>query len=160
MSTPRVLKESAEMKHRMVIDEYFLNGYSREDAYMKVYKTTNRVVAASQCVNIFARENIKDYIKFKQNKLTKKIETKTLINKEYVINKMIDILEESSKETHLYKHAIAAATVINKMLGYNEAEKTDITVSQVQWNETKTYLGEFQPTKTIEIEAVKDETID
>ena len=160
MNTPRVLRESKEMKYRMVVDEYFRNGYSREDAYMTIYKTNNRVVASTQCVKIFAREKIKEYIKYKQEKLTKQVEAKTLINKEYIINKMVDILEESSKESHLYKHAIAAATVINKMLGYNEAEKTDITVSQVQWNETKTYLGEFQPHKTIEIEAVKDEPID
>ena len=160
MSTPRVLKESKEMKYRMVVDEYFLNGFDRAQAYMKVYNCNKREYAHSQCAHIFDRDEIKEYVKYKQDKITKKIETKTLINKEYVINKMIDILEESSKETHLYKHAIAAATVINKMLGYNEAEKTDITVSQVQWNETKTYLGEFQPTKTIEIEAVKDETID
>lgn len=160
MSERKSLRESTEIKYRMVVDEYFLNGYNRIEAYMKIYSTNKREVASVRCQEIFEREEIKQYIDYKQNKLTKKIETKTLINKEYIINKMVDILEESSKETHLYKHAIAAATVINKMLGYNEAEKTDITVSQVQWNETKTYLGEFQPTKTIEIEAVKDESID
>jgi phage terminase small subunit len=110
------------LKHKAFADEYLVNGMNGQRAYMKVYNIIREDTARVNASKLLTNPNIKDYISAAQ----KELEKKQLISKEEVIQRLLQIQALHWLDTKGAPSAVRALENINKMLGYNEAEKIDI----------------------------------
>lgn len=110
-------------KHKAFCDEYLSNGFNATQAYKSVYKVSDKVAGASG-VRLLENVNIKEYIQQEQNKTAEVLQ----IKKEDLIRDLLTIKDNNLEDAPPF--AIKAIEVINKMLGYNAAEKQDITISE------------------------------
>lgn len=102
--------------------EYFRNGYNGTQAYLAVYPTTEKENSAAAASSRLLRSvKIQDHIKYLK------------ANKEEAAGlSWLKIADEFRKlafdERTEPKDRLRALEDINKMLGYNEAEKTETTL--------------------------------
>ena len=116
---------SLSQRHRMFCDEYLSNGMNGTQAYKKVYKVSDKVAGASSA-RLLDNANIKKYLQEQQEIISQRLE----IKKEDLIQDLIDIKNNNKEDAPPF--AIKAIEVINKMLGYNATEKSEVTINQEQ----------------------------
>jgi len=110
-------------RHKLFCDEYLSNGLNGTQAYKKVYKVNDKVAEASAS-RLLLNVKVKQYIE-EQQKIT---EQRLQITKEELIRDLIDIKNINKEDAPPF--AIKAIEVINKMLGYNATEKSEVTIHQ------------------------------
>lgn len=116
---------SLSQRHKMFCDEYLSNGLNGTQAYKKVYKVGEKAAEASAS-RLLLNVKIKEYIKEQQEMTAQRLE----IKKEDLIQDLIDIKNNNKEDAPPF--AIKAIEVINKMLGYNATEKSEVTINQEQ----------------------------
>jgi hypothetical protein len=134
-------------KHKQVIDEWLLNGEDEVKAYLKVYpnrKLENHNQKDSirvQVKAILATEEAQEYIKS-----IKQITTNELIlTRQKQLQDLEDLkidLQKEMKKSHFGINPFVAnfvkiVEVQNKMLGFNEPDKIDLTSKGESMNEIK-----------------------
>jgi len=107
-------------QQKVFCHEYILN-WNKADAARKAGYSENS--AKEQGYRLLTYAHIQDYLKEIQDDLQKI----ACISRLQVLLKLQEIMEDSNYEDVTVKDKIKAIEVINKMLGYNEAEKKDVT---------------------------------
>ncbi len=110
-------------KHKAFCDEYLSNGLNATQAYKSTYKVNDKVAGASG-IRLLENARIKEYIQTQQDKTAKRLE----IRKEDLIQDLLTIKENNMEDAPPF--AIKAIEVINKMLGFNASEKSEITITE------------------------------
>jgi phage terminase small subunit len=110
-------------KHKRFCDEYLSNGFNATQAYKSVYKVSDKV-AGSSGPRLMENDRIKEYIQKQQDKTAKRLE----ITKEDLIKDLIKIKDDNIEDAPPF--TIKAIEVINKMLGYNATEKSELTIRE------------------------------
>ena len=105
-------------KQRLFCEKYILFSNATKAAKEAGYSEESARQIGSENLS---KPYIKDYIEEKQ----KKIEELAEISRLMQIKKLIDIAYHDKKETTSNK--LKAIEIINKMLGYNEAEKLNLS---------------------------------
>ena len=108
-------------KHKAFCLEYFANGYNATQAYLKIYPDSAYDSAKCNSNRLITNDNIKDYIReLKTNK-----EEAAGLSWLKIANEFKNIAFDHNTEV---RDRLRALEDINKMLGYNEAEKTETTL--------------------------------
>ena len=110
-------------KQKLFCEHYLSNGLNATQAYKSVYNVSDKAAGASGA-RLLENVSIREYISKQQEKTAKKLQ----IKKEDLIQDLIEIKEQNKKDAPPF--AIKAIEVINKMLGFNEPEKQDITITE------------------------------
>jgi phage terminase small subunit len=110
-------------KHKAFCDEYLSNGLNALRAYAAVYKVSDSVAGPSGD-RLLKNAKVKDYLQKQQEKTAKRLE----IRKEDLIQDLLTIKENNMEDAPPF--AIKAIEVINKMLGFNASEKSEITITE------------------------------
>ena len=110
-------------RHKLFCDEYLSNGLNGTQAYKKVYKVNEKIAEASAC-RLLRDVRIKEYIQEQQEMTSERLK----ITKEDLIKDLIEIKNNNKDDAPPF--AIKAIEVINKMLGYNATEKSEITIME------------------------------
>jgi phage terminase small subunit len=111
-------------KQQLFCDYYLSNGLNATQAYKDAYKIGDDNKAAVSGSRLLRNVNVMEYLSKQQEKTAKRLQVK----KEDLIQDLIDIKENNKEQAPPF--AIKAIEVINKMLGFNEAEKQDITITE------------------------------
>jgi len=114
---------SVKDKHIKFVQEYISNGCNGSQAYKKVYNVESKVADASS-VRLLRNASVKKMIEEEQ----KKNEQKFDIKKEDLIRDLIKIKDDNIDDSPPF--SIRAIEVINKMLGFNATEKSDLTITE------------------------------
>lgn len=61
------MKDSTLAKYKLVIDQWFINGFNGSAAYQTIYPKSKPDSAKSEFVRIFTIPNVQDYVQTKQN---------------------------------------------------------------------------------------------
>ena len=112
-------------RHKAFADEYLANGLNATQAYLKVYKS--KVTTAE--VNghkLLSNTKIKDYIE-EQQEITR---NELSISKNEILLNVKGVMDNNLEESP--GMALKAVEILNKMLGYNETEKKEITINAEQ----------------------------
>jgi phage terminase small subunit len=109
------------LKWKKFADEYLID-MNASRAY--VAAGYSNVTPEKNAYKLLEKKEIKEYIKKEQDKTTKKLQ----ITREDIINDLIKIKEANIDDWP--PHALKALEMLNKMLGYNEPEKSEVTVRQ------------------------------
>ena len=117
-------------KHKKFADEYLIDsnasrayvaaGYSAKTPDKNAYK-------------LLEREDIKQYIKDQQVITSEKVG----VTREEIINDLRAIKDSFKGADKFPPHAMKAIEILNKMLGFNEPDKTDITTNGKDINDIK-----------------------
>ena len=110
-------------KHKAFCDEYLSNGLNATQAYKSVYKVSDSVAGPSGD-RLLKNAKIESYLQQQQEKTAKRLE----IRKEDLIQDLLTIKENNMEDAPPF--AIKAIEVINKMLGFNATEKSEITITE------------------------------
>ena len=111
---------------KLFIKEYLSNGFNQTKAYMKIFPKTNYTTAATAAAKLVKKPHIKEFIEEEIKKTGERID----LRKEDLINDLLKIKEMCiSEDKRSIHNAIKAVEVLNKMLGYNAPEKTDVNLS-------------------------------
>ena len=125
-------------RHKAFCDEYLKNGMNATQAYMSVYKSvTKELTARTNGSKLLTNTNIKEYIAKRQEKVS----LKSQMTMEYVLDKLKFVVDNSIEEGTPTKEGkitdrqsiVAALKEVNKMLGYNAAEKHDVEIKEVKF---------------------------
>lgn len=110
-------------KQEMFCQEYMVNGFNATQAYVKVYKTTDKVGGASG-------PRLLDNVRIKERLEELKKETRQFyrITKEELLNDLNDI--KNNNKGVRDGIAMKAIEIISKMSGYDAPLKQDITISE------------------------------
>lgn len=110
-------------KHEKFCQEYMVNGFNASKAYQSVYEVSDKVsdAAASRLL-----KNVR--IKERLDELKKENQQYYQITKEELLNDLKDI--KNTNKGVRDSIAMKAIEVINKMLGFNEPERQDITITE------------------------------
>jgi phage terminase small subunit len=114
---------SLSIKHKSFCDEYLSNGLNATRAYKSVYGADDKVCESSGA-RLLRNGKVSQYINEQQEKTSERLQ----ISKEELIQDLVRI-KNSNLETRPTT-SMKAIEIINKMLGLNAAEKTDITISE------------------------------
>lgn len=115
-------------KHIQFIDALFANGMNASAAYKIVYGPKEDNVATAASSRLLANVNIQKEVADRQAKLSKKFE----ITKEELLKDLVDI--KNANKNVAPPFALKAIEIVNKMLGFNEAEKIENLTPPVQIN--------------------------
>ena len=110
-------------KQKLFCEHYLSNGLNATQAYKSVYNVSDKVAGTSG-PRLMENVGVKEYLSQQQEKTVKKLQ----IKKEDLIQDLIDIKEQNKADAPPF--AIKAIEVINKMLGFNEPERQDITITE------------------------------
>lgn len=113
---------TTEIKYTNFVDEYFCNGFNVTKAYQKVYHNNDPSVRTVG-YEIFLRPEVQAMVKARQKELKEKNE----ILKHKLVQNLLDIIDMNMDKTSGHKTAIKAIEVLNRMHGFNEPERTDLT---------------------------------
>jgi len=116
------MKSNLNLKHKKFADEYIKNGFNGKQAYLKVYTDVAESTAGVNASKLLNDTKVKEYILDYQ----KKVEERSMITKEEIIQRLLQIQDLHWIDTKGAPSAVRALENINKMLGYNSAEKIDI----------------------------------
>jgi len=111
-------------KQQLFCDYYLSNGLNATQAYKDAYKIGDDNKAAVSGSRLLRNVNVMEYLSKQQEKTAKRLQ----IKKEDLIQDLIEIKDNNKEQAPPF--AIKAIEVINKMLGFNEAEKQDITITE------------------------------
>lgn len=111
---------------KIFIKEYLSNGFNQTQAYLKAFPKATYTTAATEGGRLVRKPYIKDAIEKEITKTGERID----LRKEDLINDLLKIKEMCiSEDKRSIHNAIKAVEVLNKMLGYNAPEKTDVNLS-------------------------------
>lgn len=110
-------------KQKLFCEHYLSNGLNATQAYKSVYNVSDKVAGTSG-PRLMENVGVKEYLSQQQEKTVKKLQ----IKKEDLIQDLIYIKEQNKADAPPF--AIKAIEVINKMLGFNEPERQDITITE------------------------------
>lgn len=116
-------------RHLSFCEEYLRNGLNATQAYIKTYPDSSYDAAKSSAALLLTNPNIRKYIADKREESSKSLK----ISKEMLIQDLLDI--KNANLGGKSSLAIRAIEVINRMQGYNEPEKSDITTNGDSINE-------------------------
>lgn len=127
-------------RHQQFIEEYMANGMNGTQAYLSTYPNVTEETANVNSSRLLSNAKIKAEIERLQAETSNKLQ----ITKESLLKHLNDILESTKNDPKNKHNAIKSIEVLNKMLGFNEPNKTDITtngesINQITWIEQKTY---------------------
>jgi phage terminase small subunit len=111
-------------KQQLFCEYYLSNGLNATQAYKDAYKMIDDNKASVSGSRLLRNVNVMEYLSKQQEKTSKKLQ----IKKEDLIQDLIDIKENNKDDAPPF--AIKAIEVINKMLGFNEPERQDITITE------------------------------
>lgn len=130
------------LKHKQFCDEYLSNGMNARLAYMSVYKSVKSEAGADASASkLLTNPKLQDYIKTQQDKSA----TKLGITKEDLIKDLIDIKDNTKKKSPTI--AIKAIETLNKMNGFNDPDKQDITTNGESINPIAINVNIIKPKK-------------
>ena len=110
-------------RHKKFSDEYLTNGMNATKAYLSVYPTVKEETAAVNGHKLLRNTKIEAYVKAKREKDSKKLQ----ITRDDIIEKLTLVVDKFLLEGRLTNNALKAIEILNKMTGWNEPEKLDIT---------------------------------
>jgi phage terminase small subunit len=111
---------------KLFIKEYLSNGFNQTQAYLKVFPKATYGTAATESSKLLKKPHIKDAVEKEVTKVGERID----LRKEDLINDLLKIKEMCiSEDKRSIHNAIKAVEVLNKMLGYNAPQKTDVNLS-------------------------------
>ena len=99
------------------------NGYNATQAYMSAYPDSSYEAAQSSSSDLLSNPMIKDYIIKEQEEIADVL----LLTKEKVIRDLMDIIKSSKDDAKQKHNANKAIDTLNKMVGFNEVKRIDIT---------------------------------
>lgn len=123
-------------KQELFVQEYLIDFNATDAARRAGYseKTATSIGAEN-----LTKPHIKELIdKAKQNRAEK-----TEVTKDYLISNLVHVIETSKDNPRGYTNLIKASEVLNKMMGYNEVKRVDITTGgeRINWIEERTYAA-------------------
>ena len=104
------MKESTLKKHRLLVDQWFINGFNGTNAYIKFYPNVSENTASVEFNRILKNPNILEYQESKMQKATAELNL-TFTEQ---INRLEFVYETAEKPAD----KINALKEINKLLGY------------------------------------------
>jgi len=106
-------------RHKLFIEEYLINGFNGLKAYQKVYPDASYETAQKNSSKLLTNTDIKQYISDSQQEMINK--------KEVTKENLIDLLYDIAKTADRNSDRISSINTLNKMLGFNEVRRIDIT---------------------------------
>jgi len=123
MSRKKVEKKFSNPKHKMFAEEYISNGFNATKAYMKIYKVEENIAGTSG-YRLLKNVQIKEFVNEAKERMRKELD----IKKEDILMDLLFINERNKEDNP--QHALKAMEIINKMLGLNEPDRQDISISE------------------------------
>lgn len=120
------MKESTYEKYKLVIDEWFVNGFNGTAAYKKNYPNASINSCDASFRKIYGNTRIEAYVIEKQKELAK--ELKISIEGQLM---ELEIIKNQSKKIHKYNDAINAVKEQNKLLGFYRENNEQKTVNLI-----------------------------
>lgn len=133
-----------QAKHAKFVENYFLNGMNMTQAYFDTYNCTIET-ARKKSYQLMRTDEVKQMIKDKRVELLDKFD----IRKEKIVKDLMDIIDMNMDKPQRHNTAIKAIEVLNKMLGFNEADKIDMT-SNGETLKLRDLVVFSQPTSTLQ----------
>ena len=107
-------------KRKRFIEEYLIDLDQSQAAIRAGYSEKSSRIIANE---IMEDDDVKAYLKMRQEELSKS----TTLTKLDILELLETIIQKSCAEPKYYNHAIKGVEVYNKMLGFNEPEKLNVT---------------------------------
>lgn len=108
-------------KHRLFVDELFLQGFHATKAYLSVYKGVTTESACERGSKLLRRDNVKAEILARQALML----PKQLITRDEILQDLIDI--KNAQKTAWAPSALKALEIILKMQGFNSPDEIKIS---------------------------------
>lgn len=109
-------------EQQLFVEEYFNNGFVGYKAYMDVYGAKKDSAMRASSALLRKNQAVKDYLK----QLKEEARGMTPIVKERVIMDLTEAIQESKRKKN-YAVMIQAINTLNRMCGFDEATKTELT---------------------------------
>tara|TARA_R110002020_G_scaffold83616_4_gene207806 strand:- start:250 stop:699 length:450 start_codon:yes stop_codon:yes gene_type:complete len=137
------MRKSISEKHKTVVDEYFLNGFNKQQAYGSQYEVEG-VAASRGFYKMCLRPEVKDYFLESQKDLaasvglSKEVLVGTLAKDIESYQQFVDLANQDNlteqqekkfnrlKEVYSHNSKIKSLEVIAKLLGLFEPEKIEV----------------------------------
>jgi phage terminase small subunit len=113
-------------KQSRFIDEYMVNGFNARLAYMSVYPVSSESTADANASRLLSNAKVKEEISRRQEENRKKYE----VTKEEVVEVVKSIMINNRKDAPPF--ALKAAEILNKMFGFNAADKVELSQNNEQ----------------------------
>ncbi len=123
MASKKVEKKFSNNKHKLFAEEYISNGFNATRAYMKIYKVEENIAGTSG-YRLLKNVQIKEFVNEAKERMRKELD----IKKEDILMDLLFINERNKEDNP--QHALKAIEIINKMLGLNEPDRQDISISE------------------------------
>jgi len=137
-------EEKLTDKQKKFCEEYVLD-WNATRAYQESYPDSSYDSSKANGARLITNDNIKAYIEEIQQDLQKLAG----ISKLSVLHELQNIIKEENTETVGIKDKIKALEVVNKMLGFNDPEKSTVTTNpkELTLEETKSELQRLRKLK-------------
>lgn len=121
-----IISEILSDKHKLFADVYLTNGFNALKAYKEVYKDCKEKSAESASSRLLENVKIQQYIKQKQNETANKhnITRDSLVEELNEVKELAKVPDQFGKINSTA--IIKAIEVQAKLLGLNEAEKSEV----------------------------------
>jgi phage terminase small subunit len=145
--------ELTNKRHKAFADEYLANGMNARKAYMSVYKSSKKIETIdANASRLLSNDKVKVYVEEKQKELRQKykVEREKVLEGTYKIALMYDEMLQLANKSHLTSEEESRLTrlsfllkgsdrnkaieIINKMEGWNSADKQEITHKGININ--------------------------
>lgn len=113
-------------RHIAFVDEYMINGFNSVQAYLKAYPNASYDSANTLGPRLLGNVRVKEEIERRQEENKKKYE----ITKEEVVEVVKHILLANKDGAPPF--SLKAAEILNKMFGFNSAEKIELSQNKEQ----------------------------
>jgi len=122
-------------KQKRFVEEYFKD-YNGVRAYQEAYPNSSYDTAKVNASKLLTNTNIREYLQ----ELKDNVAEIAGFSKLTVLNEIKDILQDENPEAVTAANKLKALEIVNKMLGFNDPEKKDITsggksISPIDWAE-------------------------
>ena len=137
-------KNDLNEKQKKFCEEYILD-WNATRAYQETYPNASYETSNVNGSKLLVKASIKAYIE----EIQKDLQKLAGISKLSVLNKLKDIINVDDTETIATKDKLKALEVVNKMLGFNDPEKSNITTNakELTLEETKAELARLRKLK-------------
>ncbi len=112
-------------RHQQFIEHYMINGMNGTQAYLSTYPKASARTAQENSFKLLNNTDIKLEVERLQAETSQKIQ----VTKEMLINDLLKIKDLCISDQKYINNSIKAIDTINKMLGFNAAEKQEVTLS-------------------------------
>ena len=119
--------EITNKRHIQFIEHYMSNGMNATQAYLSTYPNVTEETANVNGCRLLSNANIKARIEELQAETSKSLQ----ITKESLINDLITIKQLCLDNPRGVHNSIKAIEVIKKMLGFNEPDKVENKITNI-----------------------------